>query len=292
MSPSPLPVEAEDGAHRADRAVLWRPPVAGVEVLHAFFRRHRYARHAHEGMTLALVDSGAAAFECAGREHVVPAGAAFVIRPGEPHTGRAATPEGYRYRVLYVEPGFAGEMLGSPTATSRLPDSGRLPGARLVRSLARAHDALASHASALARETALLDVGRALADQVSAGSDRVDPAGRMTRVARTARDYLHAHPDEDITLGRLARICGVSVHHLVRTFSASVGMSPHAYQTQLRVWRARTLLFEGVRPVDVAHRTGFYDQAHFTRVFKRHTGVTPGRFLRGDTGLSGSRTRG
>lgn len=276
MFPSPL----EGGPPGQDRAVLWRPPLAGVEVLHARFRRHVYARHAHEALTLALVDAGAAAFTCGGRDYLAPSGTAFMIRPGEPHTGSPATPAGYRYRVLYIEPRTLGELLGPPgsagATSTRLPASGTLRDPRLIRSLARAHDALGSRASSLARDSALLEVGRALAEH---GAEHGGPVAEVPRVARIARDYLHAHPDADVSLKQLSQICGVGVHHLIRSFSAAMGMPPHAYQTQLRVWRARALLFEGLQAAEVALRTGFYDQAHFTRVFKRYTGVTPGQFL-------------
>jgi len=59
-----------------------------------------------------------------------------------------------------------------------------------------------------------------------------------------------------------------------------VGLPPHAFQLQLRVDRAKTLLAGGVDITAVAQRTGFADQSHFTRILRRSVGVTPGRFPR------------
>jgi AraC-like DNA-binding protein/quercetin dioxygenase-like cupin family protein len=275
-----MPTHVHDaGVSETDRSVFLRP-AAGVELLHAYFRRHVYARHAHEGMTLALVDSGAAAFECAGRKHVVPSGSAFLIRPGEIHTGRAATREGYRYRVLYLAPDALRRFAGVRESAVRL-GNGVVDDQRLARALSRAHEVLAAPApSALARDTALLRVGSVLTGRTAGG--RFAPgrgSGRPTGAVRIARDYLHASPESEIPLRQLAEVSGVSVHHLVRSFSATMGLPPHAYQIQLRVWRARSLLTEGLSLSEVAQTVGFYDQAHFTRVFKRYTGVTPGQFL-------------
>ncbi|CAA9481240.1 MAG: Transcriptional regulator, AraC family [uncultured Rubrobacteraceae bacterium] len=55
-------------------------------------------------------------------------------------------------------------------------------------------------------------------------------------------------------------------------------MPPHAYQTQARLDRARSLLLRGWPPARVARETGFADQSHLTRRFKRLVGVTPGRY--------------
>ena len=54
-------------------------------------------------------------------------------------------------------------------------------------------------------------------------------------------------------------------------------MQVHAYQMQLRVVRAKELLFNGIAAKDVALEVGFYDQAHLTNALRRYTGVTPGR---------------
>jgi AraC-like DNA-binding protein len=70
----------------------------------------------------------------------------------------------------------------------------------------------------------------------------------------------------------------MSPYGLAKTFSVEVGMPPHAYQTQLRVRLARRLLVGGTSPSVVATRSGFYDQAHLSKVFKRYTGVTLGQF--------------
>lgn len=68
--------------------------------------------------------------------------------------------------------------------------------------------------------------------------------------------------------------------HLVRAFSGAYGIAPHQYLMSRRVDRARRLLLEGRPPGEVASATGFYDQSHLTRHFKKLVGVTPGRYAR------------
>jgi AraC-like DNA-binding protein len=57
-------------------------------------------------------------------------------------------------------------------------------------------------------------------------------------------------------------------------------LTPHAYLDQLRVRHARELLRNGIAPADVALRTGYADQSHLTRHFRRLVGVTPGQYAR------------
>lgn len=73
----------------------------------------------------------------------------------------------------------------------------------------------------------------------------------------------------------------MSPFHLARSFTAHTGVAPHAYQLHLRVGRARALLAEGAAPAEVATRTGFCDQSHLGRHFRRLVGVTPGAYARG-----------
>jgi transcriptional regulator GlxA family with amidase domain len=65
---------------------------------------------------------------------------------------------------------------------------------------------------------------------------------------------------------------------LLRSFRAEVGMPPYAWLAQHRVARARGLLEQGHSPAEAAVLTGFADQAHLTRWFRRVVGVTPGAY--------------
>jgi AraC-like DNA-binding protein len=85
---------------------------------------------------------------------------------------------------------------------------------------------------------------------------------------------------EEISLADLARLAGRSPYYVNRLFRRAYGLPPHAFQTQLRVVRARALLGSGWAPAVVAAETGFADQAHLTRRFKTVVGVTPGAYRR------------
>jgi AraC-like DNA-binding protein len=82
-------------------------------------------------------------------------------------------------------------------------------------------------------------------------------------------------------LADLARAACVSRFHFARLFRQSTGQSPMRYVARYRVERAKRLLAEGGRHIsDIAVETGFFDQSHLTRVFRRVVGVTPARFAR------------
>ena len=112
--------------------------------------------------------------------------------------------------------------------------------------------------------------------------------GPEPHLAGQLRELLDECLAEPVTLGAAAAQLGRSVPHLVRSFTREFGVSPHAYLIGRRVDAARRALLQGARPADVAADLGFYDQAHFTRHFKRHVAVTPARFAR--AGAMRSRT--
>lgn len=65
---------------------------------------------------------------------------------------------------------------------------------------------------------------------------------------------------------------------MARTFTSTFAISPHRYLTGRRIDLSRTLLLDGWPVSDVATEAGFYDQAHFTRHFRRHVGTTPAKY--------------
>ncbi len=100
-------------------------------------------------------------------------------------------------------------------------------------------------------------------------------------LAEATRALLDEHVTHGITLEELAAQVHASPGHVVRTFTTTFAISPHRYLVGRRVEAARALLLDGWPAAHIATEVGFYDQAHFTRHFRRHVGTTPGHYQRG-----------
>ncbi|MBF3131425.1 helix-turn-helix transcriptional regulator, partial [Pseudomonas aeruginosa] len=75
-----------------------------------------------------------------------------------------------------------------------------------------------------------------------------------------------------------AAFCGLSPWQVLRRFRRHCGLPPHQWLTQLRLERALPLVLRGEQPLSqVAQQFGFYDQAHFSRLFRRTYGLPPAR---------------
>ena len=94
-------------------------------------------------------------------------------------------------------------------------------------------------------------------------------------------EHISANFAEDVTMERLASIAGTSPSNLRRQFLRILGISPIRYITTIRLNAVRKLLETTDKLVsDIAVETGFWDQSHLTKLFKRERGITPGEYRR------------
>lgn len=129
--------------------------------------------------------------------------------------------------------------------------------------------------SELAAEELVLEMIAELARERASDEERGEPAwlGRV-------RDVLHERYDEVVRVAELADAAGVHPVHLARVFRRRFGCSLAEYQRRLRISEACDRLAGDESLSTIALRTGFSDQAHFTRRFKELTGMPPGRYRR------------
>jgi transcriptional regulator GlxA family with amidase domain len=91
-----------------------------------------------------------------------------------------------------------------------------------------------------------------------------------------ALEYLQDNYTQEFDLNRVARAVGLSKYYLERVFRRATGLPLQRYMIMLRLESAKKLLECSPKPIaDIALELGFFDQSHFTNVFKRFTGVTP-----------------
>lgn len=121
----------------------------------------------------------------------------------------------------------------------------------------------------------------ALLAEVARRRTTEEPAGTKPAWLRRAVEHLHAHFREAISLMDLAQKVEIDPSHLARTFREHHGCTMSEYIRGLRVEYARQQLLVTTQPLSaIAYAAGFADQAHFSRVFRQSTGVSPAEFRR------------
>lgn len=100
-------------------------------------------------------------------------------------------------------------------------------------------------------------------------------------VLRRVTEHIEANLPEPIPLTRLAQIAGLSPWHFARVFKEATGVTPHTYVIRARLQRAQERLREGEASLaEIATQTGFCDQSHLARHFRRVFGLSPSAWRR------------
>ena len=174
--------------------------------------------------------------------------------------------------MLYVAPSIVSRLYGGEAPRFPGPVVGDPAAAAELRELLR-H----SGDGTIAGSEFLTRVAHWLRQFLQRHAENAVPPQR-TPAVELARAYLQDRPTQSVTLPEVGAVAGVTISHLVRSFSRSVGLPPKSYHAQVRLARARRLLAEGKSATWVAYECGFADQSHLSRRFKECHGITPGAF--------------
>jgi AraC-like DNA-binding protein len=247
-----------------------------IEIHRGFAVTHAHPKHWHDEYHFCAVTGGAGYTVYQGTAHFTPPGSMFALPPGEVHSNYA-TEGGCSYTNIYIPASkverFASQISRSPDLITPIVMFDVLVNGQFL-NLCRVLEQSQRH---LCRDSAFLNFFETLI-QFLVESPTEEPL-KEPRAVRIARESLDQHYDVDVSLEQLSVLANLSPYHLNRTFRRHLGMPPHAYQLQRRIARAKAMLRENSSIAEVAHRTGFADQSHFTRHFKRMVGITPGQFV-------------
>ena len=249
--------------------------VGGFRVLDATFPpSFSLPSHYHEQAGISVVLRGAIEKDFGGKIYTSPVASVVTMPPQEAHCARFGR-EGAR--LLVVEAADPLDEMLRPCASvfdriNHFRD-------RIINGIAwRIAVELQSRdtASPLAVEGLVLEL---LARAVR----RKDPEQKNGKSAPAwlagARDHLHQNFKHSMQINQLAEAVGVHPVHLARVFRDFYGKSPGEYLRQLRLdWAEAQMRITDAPLSQIALQAGFADQSHFTRTFKRHTGLTPGKY--------------
>lgn len=248
--------------------------VTGVDIFNDF------PKHVHNDCIAGVITAGIRNMTIAGSYYTLSAGDIFIINSGEPHSLQSSEKEPHSYKVLIIPDDIlniaAADIYGSSFNLSFLNciknDQDSFSRFNELFNILDDPDSL------FESESVLFSFLEFLVRYHSTGGFPAKE-NKFSNSVKLATEYINENYREQITLDDLSDLTGVSSFHLNRVFTEEAGMSPHAYQIHRRIEFSKKLLLEGYSISYVSVESGFTDQSHYTRFFKKITGTTPGRFI-------------
>ncbi|MBP2656641.1 MAG: transcriptional regulator, AraC family [Firmicutes bacterium] len=258
----------------------------GVETVYGRHVSHDFSRHTHKTLCIGIVEQGVRIFLCRGERYEVAAGGIFIIPPDEAHSCISeGTP--HTYRLLLISPDLFNMILPTAEDNNSLYIFRNLviDDQECFSQLLNLHTVLKSSETKFVKQSVLIAAtGNVVEHCVARGKD-LKISNKQYESVKRVQTYIENHFAACFSLEDIAKEAYLSPYYLIRVFSQINGIPPHIYLQQVRIRHAKQMLIQGVPIADVALRTGFGDQSHFSNVFKRMVGISPGEYTRSLTVL-------
>ena len=252
------------------------PHIAGLSCLHADFTTHAYSPHSHDGFVVAITEAGGAEFRSRGRTDEATSAALLVFNPDEPHSGRMGHSARWRYRSLYLDPqaiAYLSRSFGMSRPVYFTRNTFYDPA--LIEAFRGLHEALDGGRDVSASDDLLVSCFGTLFRTYADGGARIPGAPRANGAVRRVVAHMRSSYAEKLTLEQMSSRAGLTPFQLIALFKDAVGLTPHAFLTQLRLKAAMRELRRGASPTEAALAVGFYDQSALTNHLKSSFGITP-----------------
>ena len=238
----------------------------------------KFPNHFHEYYVIGFVGSGCRYLTCKNKDYTIDAGDLLMFNPLDNHACHQVDNKPLDWRCINVNENIMRETVKQVTGRDYLPKftttvAYRSEAVSLLREL---HDLIMEQRTDFEKE----EVFFFLIEQLIA--EYTEPAGESLSATseeiQKACFYLENNFAEPITLDDLSKLSGLNKYTLLRNFTKQRGVTPYQYLETIRIGEAKKLLEKGVNPLDAAMQTGFVDQSHFTKFFKKLIGLTPKQY--------------
>ena len=257
----------------------WDRHVPGLSLLDADFTDHEYAPHSHEALVVAVTEDGGSIIRSRGVIEEARPSELFVFNPAEPHAGWMGKSRRWRYRSLYLTQS-AIDAVTEGLGLDRMAYFTRnmVPDRDLIRGFLRLHRALEAGRDPFEERELLVGSFGVLLGRHGSGGARIEPPPRDRARLDAVLDLIGDRFADSLRLEDLAVVAGLTTFQLIGLFKRTVGLTPHAWLTQVRLNEASRLLRRAEPPAVGAAAAGSYDQSALSRHFKRCYGITPRQF--------------
>lgn len=260
----------------------WNDPhVAGLSCLCADFTDHDYPPHSHEALVVAVTEAGGSEFRSRGQINEAGPSCLLVFNPTEPHSGRMARSRRWRYRGLYLaEPAL--DTLARSLQVDTIPyfTSNVFHDADLITDFLSLHQVLQQGTDPLLEQEKLVGSFGCLFRRHGSLGNRIPVADSDRKSVSRLRALMRQRYCDHLSLEDMGDVVDLTPFQLIGLFKRTVGLTPHAYLTQVRLKAAIREMRNGASIVEAALAAGFYDQSALNNHFKRTYGITPLQWMR------------
>ncbi|WP_027252498.1 AraC family transcriptional regulator [Photobacterium halotolerans] len=253
----------------------------GVTLLHATMSDFSYDKHAHEEYAIGVTLKGRQDFFCQRAFHSSPPGGVLIFNPEDVHDGCSGDTQELEYRMLYIHPEvFIPQFRALGVRQGQLPRiGGTLLDDMILRQQTLMLSALMENPATtnIELESGLFQLSHSLVRRGGQLNEQ-PPTNRTDTLLLRAKEYIHAHLNQNISIDDIASAATMSKYHFIRLFRSQFGITPHQYVINCRINNARKALETGESVIDVATDCGFSDISHLNRRFKRSYGMTPKQY--------------
>lgn len=268
------------------------PEIEGVDAVEARRGSNVFPRHVHGVYVVVVLLEGSRELTRGKTKYLVHAGQHYILNPYEAHTCAPVGGMPCSYLALCVS-----EERMRGVSSQLMEESDTLPHFDAPPChIPEIHSAMGSFFELLAKESDTFELESALLPLLVALIEQCGNCCTPLLNARDAHDavgsikaFLEQNFAGRITLEDIGNAVHLSPYHCQHVFVRETGLSPHDWLVRVRIREACRMLGVGFPAVEVAAATGFNDQSHFSRIFRRAVGTTPGGYVAGR--LSGAASR-
>lgn len=234
---------------------------------------HAYKDHLHQELSIGYIDKGESILNISGVDYNIKAGEAVIIYPYVSHKCQPIDSNNWEFTMIYIESKFYEGVILNLDNTNSIGI--KKFGDYEFNQIKKLSAVLKSNISGFDKEIELVNT----LIQLFTTCD-INIQLQTSKKIEPIKTFIEEHFLEVMTLKDLEDKFGVNKFALIRSFKNEFNTTPNAYQLQLKANYAKQLLISSDNITDIALQSGFYDQAHFTKEFKKAYGITPLQYQR------------